>query len=126
MAYEVPANGFTLPATTGLTKYRFVTMNTSGKLAYPSLGAAVVGVINSHGTTASTEDPQYVTVVDRGIVKVEAGASTQSAGDLVAASSIGRAVASTAGSYVVGRIVAGSSGGAGRIVSVQLLPIGTT
>ena len=125
MAYETPGPGFTLPASTGLKQFRFVSMSGTS-LAYPAKGAAVVGVTYSGGTTGSTRDPQYLTVVDRGIVKVEALTSTLAAGDLCSASSVGYAIPSTAGAYAVGRVVAGSSGGTGRVLSVQLLAVGTT
>lgn len=125
MAYEIPGPGFTLPASTGLKQFRFVTLS-GANLAYPAKGADVVGVTYSGGSTGSTTAPQYLTVVDRGIVKVEALSSTLAAGDLCSASSVGYAIPSTAGAYAVGRVVSGSSGGTGRVVSVQLRAVGTT
>lgn len=126
MAWENLDNPITIPASTGLTQHRFVIVNTSGNLAYPAAGAPVDGVLVSSGTTASTSDRQVGSVQVRGVAKVSAPASTVAVGDLVTASSVGQAVPSSAGDYVVGRVVAGSSGGAGRILSVLIMPIGTT
>jgi hypothetical protein len=61
-----------------------------------------------------------------GLTKIIAPASTLSVGDLVASSSVGRADPPAAGEYTVGRIVNGSSGGAGRVLTIALEPIGTT
>lgn len=126
MAFETPDGLITVPATTGLVQYRFVSLNTSGYAAKPTDGAAILGVVHSGGTTGSTVEPQYITVQTRGVAKVEADASTVSAGDQVAASTLGRVTPLGSGDYSVGFVVGGSSGGAGRILSVYLAPIGTT
>lgn len=126
MAWDTTTGFFTLPASTKLTQFRFVDVNTSGKLAFPTLGRPVVGVLVSSGTTASTNQSQVGTVQAYGVVRVSAPASTLAKGDWVAASSIGQAVATTAGANAVGKCIDGSSGSAGRILSVLLLPAGTT
>lgn len=126
MAWENKSGFYTLPASTGLSQFRFVTVNTSGNLAYPAAGAPVIGVLVSSGTTGSTDDRQVGTVQSIGVAKVTAIASTLAVGDTVAASSIGRAVPSSATDYTVGIVVDGSSGGVGRVMSVALIPIGTT
>lgn len=126
MAFEIPDGLITVPATTGLTQFRLVALDSAGKAAYPSAGTAVDGSIVGAGTTGSTVDPQYITIATRGVVKVSALASTVSAGDTVTATSVGHVSATTAGDYVIGRVVSGTSGSTGRILSVLLSPIGTT
>ena len=131
MAYEVDSPA-SLPASTGLRQYRFVHVNsTSGRLRYPShstVGQPILGVIESEGTTGSTRDVNVTVTSARGaIVKVEAEASTLSAGNYCSASTVGRAQTSTnAGDYICGYIVAGSSGAANRILTVALVDIGST
>ena len=61
-----------------------------------------------------------------GIAKVEAAASTMSAGDPVVTDANGRAAVAGAGDYRIGTVIDGSSGAVGRVLSVQLLAIGTT
>lgn len=130
MAYEIPGFSLTLPAATGLAQFRMVKLNTSGYCAYPNastVGEAIIGVITSEGTTGSTVEPQYVTVQVSGVAKVSAPASTVAKGDLITASTLGQVQSSSnAGDYAVGWVVDGSSGGAGRILSVLLLPVGST
>lgn len=127
MAYENLAGtaAVTMDATTGLSQYRFVAAGASGA-AYPSAGAAVAGVVVSSGTTASTASGQYCAVQTMGIAKVEAAASTMSAGDPVVTDANGRAAVAGAGDYRIGTVIDGSSGAVGRVLSVQLLAIGTT
>lgn len=130
MAYEIPGRRITVPASTGLKQYRFVNLSTAaatqGWAVKPAAGAAALGVITSAGTTGSTVDPGYVTVQIDGVAKVEAASGTLAAGDLVAATTLGQVTALGAGDYAIGRVVSGSSGGANRILSVAILPIGTT
>lgn len=116
----------TIPAgSTGLVARRFVTVNTSGKAAYPAAGAPIEGVTIT-SSTGSTEDNQALAVLTSpNVARVDSTASTVSVGDLVAASSVGKIRALQAGDYCVGRVVGGSSGGA-RTLSVRLQPIGTT
>ena len=115
----------TMDATTGLSQYRVVAAAASGA-AYPTTGAAVAGVLGSSGTTASTASGQYCAVQTMGIAKVEAAASTMSAGDPVVTDANGRAAVAGAGDYRIGTVIDGSSGAVGRVLSVQLLAIGTT
>lgn len=125
MAYEIPGDPvITFPASTGVVglQFRFVTIDGTGKATLPAAGAAVVGVMQTKPAAAG----DAVSVMVSGISKVEAAGSTVSNGDLVAASSIGRVAAPGAGGYTVGRVVGGSSGSTGRLLSVLLQPIGTT
>jgi hypothetical protein len=126
MAYEIPGQMVTAPAgSTALAaaQYRFVTLDGTGKAILPgsTAGPSVFGVLQNK--PANTE---AASVMINGLSKVKATASTLAAGDLCAASSAGFAVPLVAGDYAVGRIVAGSSGGAGRVLTVSIEPIGTT
>ena len=123
MAYEIPGQLITLPAgSTSLAQFTFVTVSSSGAAVLPAAGASIAGVLQNA--------PQYAneaaTVMVSGVSKVVAPGSTVSVGDLVAASSVGRAVALGAGAYAVGRVIEGSSGSTGRYLTVLLSPIGTT
>jgi hypothetical protein len=126
MAYEIPDQGqlYTLPASTGLIgkQFRFVVVNGSGQAELPAVGVAVAGVLQNTPEVAN----DACTVLGAGISIVEAAGSTVAVGDLVSASSIGRAKAVGAGEYAVGRVVFGSSGSTGRYLSVRLESIGTT
>lgn len=126
MAFEIPDQGqqYTLPASTALIgkKFRFVTVNASGQAAFPTVGAPVAGVLQNAPEVVN----DACTIFGAGISKVEAAGSTVAVGDLVAASSIGRAVAVGSGNYAVGRVVLGSSGSTGRYLTVRLESIGTT
>lgn len=131
MAFEnlMGMNAWTADASTGMRRYRFIKMNTDGTVGYPSstAGVAVDGVIRGEGTTGSTASGQAVAVYPMGsIALVEAAASTMAVGDLVQASSVGQAEPLTAGAYAVGRVIAGSSGAANRVLSIRIENIGTT
>jgi hypothetical protein len=111
------------PASTGLKNRRFATMSTAGVLRYPVNGSLPSGVLFADSSTGSTRDVSLgVQIV--GIAEVEAAGGSLSVGDLVAASSVGRAIAWTTGKVGVGRVWAGSSGTTGRIISVHLQPFG--
>lgn len=117
-AYDGP---LTLPCSTGITRHRLVTMNTSGLVAYPAAGALATMVTVSKGSTGSTADGQFVSVMPlsrAARVNVEAAGSTLSAGDLIATSSRGRVVAASSNSWMLGQIIGGSSGSTGRVLSV--------
>lgn len=117
-------------ASTGIRQHRFVVVK-SGGIGYPNastVGQSVTGVLISSGSTGSTDETQYTgTIQLSGIVKVEAESSTISKGDLVSASSVGRVQSSSnAGDFIVGRCIGGSSGGANRVLTIHLQPLGST
>ena len=124
MAWENHDAIITVPATTGLAAFRFVKIDSAGKAAYPAAGIAPIGV-SLVSTTGSTRDVA-IPVQIVGVAKVSAPGSTVAKGDIVSASSVGRARALSAGDYAVGYVVDGSSGSTGRILSVLLQNIGTT
>lgn len=119
MAYDNASEFITLPATTGLVQYQLVNINSAGKIATPTLGARVVGVLVSSGTNGSTED-RYGTVQINGVSKVLAAATTATAGETLSASAIGYAKATTGTAAIAGVQVEGTSGASGRVISILL------
>jgi hypothetical protein len=119
MAWDAADEFITLPATTGLSQFTFVTVNSAGKIAKPALGARVLGVLVSSGTNGTAANP-VGTVQIVGIAKVAAQGSTNLKGKTISASSNGYAKATTGSAYVIGFGVDGSSGTTGRIISVSL------
>lgn len=123
MAYEIPGQMVTVPAgSTSLVQYTFVTLSTSGRALVASNGASVFGVLQNKPDLTG----EAASVMINGISKVKAHGSTVAAGDLISASSIGYVAALSAGDYAVGRVVSGSSGSTGRILTVAIEPVGTT
>ncbi len=125
MAFEIPGFAFTLPAAADLSasQYTFVTIDASGEAVLPATtGEAVIGVLQNKPTVQG----QAASIMVNGISKIVAPASTLANGDLVEASTDGEAIPLAAGGFGVGRIVGGSSGGAGRVLSVQLGHYGST
>lgn len=117
MAYEIPGFSFTVPASTGVvgTQFRFVDIDSNGELVFTA-GSAI-------GVLTNKPDAEGVagTVVNDGIVKVEAAGSTVAEGDPVTSDSSGR-ISGTLGTMAntLGTVVDGSSGSTGRILSVLL------
>ena len=126
MSYE-NLNGlspFTLPAaSTSIGAFEAVTMS-GGNVDHPTDGAAILGVTRS--VDDSTSNPLAAIYPPGSIAKLKFAASTVSAGDQFAVSTAGLGTAVAAGEYSQGFVVAGSSGGANRVLSVLLSPIGTT
>ena len=110
---------------TGMRPRRFVTVNTSEYAQYPANGAAAAGV-SVTGSTGSTKDQQPIGILSFGVARVEALTGALKAGAQCKATSVGYASSLSAGDYAVGLVVAGSTGGTGRVLSVLVYPIGTT
>lgn len=110
-----------LPTTsTGLKQFRFCTVNTGGNVAYTANAGGSIGVLQD-GTTGSTHHPTVVRVAISGISKLACStAGTIKAGQLVMPSSVGSPLAMTAAGIPAGFIVGGSSGGANRVLYVQI------
>ena len=123
MAYEIPDQVITLPATTGIPAFRFVNFNGS-KLVLATSEGDFDGV-TYESSTGSTAD-RSVGIITQGVARVTANGSTASAGDQIAVGPGGRAMAVAAGDYVVGKIIDGTSGSTGRVVTVLLKHTGTT
>lgn len=106
-----------------LAAYRIVAANTAGSntVIYPS--AATVSPV---GVTKDTvkEITQGIPVATDGIAKVEFN-DTMSTGGLVAANNAGQGVAhsdTTAGSYVIGRLVGPNVTATGTVADVLIMP----
>lgn len=127
MAWEAPGQIITLPcATTGLARYRFVNVSTAGRVIYTVASGPSIGVLQD-GTTASTVDPTAVSVMISGVSKVAVStASTCGVGEVVAVTSRGSVKPAVAAAYAAGQIVAGTSGAAGRVVSVLIAGVGNS
>ena len=123
MAVEFPGQIVSLPCvTTGIPQYRFVDISTAGNVILTVASGPSIGVSQT-GTTGSTVDPKSITVMLNGISKLAVStASTHGVGEIVAATSRGSLKSMAAASVPVGRVIAGTSGGAGRVVSV-LFPV---
>lgn len=121
MAVEFPGQVISLPcATTGIAQYRAVTVSTAGNVIYTVSNGPTIGVTQT-GTTGSTEDPKSITVMISGVSKLAVStASTCGVGEIIACTSRGSAKPMAAASYPMGMIIAGTSGGASRVVSVLL------
>jgi hypothetical protein len=123
MAYEIPGHSITLEASTDLSayQYRFVVSNGDNTCTLAGNGVAVTGVLQNKPKAG-----QAASIVVDGVSKVKAHGSTVSAGDVIASSTVGMVSALGAGDYAVGRVLHGSSGSTGRVLTVLLQPIGTT
>jgi hypothetical protein len=129
MAVEFPGQMVTHPASTAVLsttsvnwQYRFVQLDANGELIAPTTEGHVIGVLQNK----PTYDGEAGTVMINGITKVQAAGSTIATGDPVGASTNGMAAAPSTDFLSRGRVVRGSSGSTGRILSVQLAAIGTT
>lgn len=128
MAADHPMFTYSMPAaSTGIAKHRFVQASATG-VSYPPVGGlGVIGVTLTTFSSATTQDFRWGTVAMPGaLLKVSAPASTLSAGDRVSCSSRGQAIPLSAGYNELGTVIHGSSGGAGRILSVMVTLAGTT
>lgn len=119
MVYEIPGFSYTLLAgadwsvkdTTG--QFRFVELANTGKAVAPTLGGNVVGVRQNLPALN-----QPTTVVESGIVFIEAGAAV-TAGDIVTTDATGRVITAAATHLQHGRALETASG-AGIQIAVLL------
>jgi len=126
LAYEIPGRAITLEASTDLSSYqfRFVGVDSNGKaaLAITSTGDAdVLGILQNKPTAG-----QAASIMIDGVSKIVAAGSTLSAGDLVTNSTAGYATVHSAGDMIRGRVLFGSSGSTGRVLTMVLQDIGST
>lgn len=100
--------------------YKFVVINASGHVVDPNTTGNVFpfGVLYGRTNSTSAAGNEAVPVAYAGVVKVKAAASTLSHGQFIGASTAGFAIAPTTDAYTFGTILKGSSGAAGRIISV--------
>jgi hypothetical protein len=109
-----PTNSTALNNSTN--QYKFVMATTAG-VALPASSNVMnpIGILQNTPTSA-----EVAAVAVSGVSQLRMAASTLAAGDLVAGSSLGLGVAPSSDANQQGQIIYGSSGGAGRLVSVLL------
>jgi microcystin-dependent protein len=108
--------------------YKFVVADAQGHVidaAGGSTNTYPVGVLYGRTQTTTTE-AEAVPVAVGGVVKVQAVASTIAVGNFVACTTAGYAGAPTTDNPIAGIVKYGSSGGTGRVLSVQLWKFGPT
>ncbi len=99
--------------------YKLVTLTASGEVIISTSSDTLsFGSLYGRTRTTSSTGIEAVPVAVGGVVKVQLAASTKAAGNWIAGSSAGRGIAPTSENQIFGQIVDGSSGGAGRVVSV--------
>lgn len=114
-AYEIPGTQFSLPATTAIGRYRFVSIDAEGKAIQATASTDVIGVSRNEIDPVKYPDTQVVDIAD-GIMMVEA-AGKIACGAKVAADINGKAV--EANDVAVG-IAFSSAATAGTLVAVKL------
>lgn len=114
-AYEIPGTQFSLPATTAIGRYRFVSIDAEGKAIQATASTDVIGVSRNEIDPVKYPDTQVVDIAD-GIMMVEA-AGEIACGAKVASDKNGKAVEAT--DVSVG-IAFSSAATAGTLVAVKL------
>ena len=114
-AYEIPGTQFSLPATTAIGRYRFVSIDAEGKTIQATASTDVIGVSRNEIDPVKYPDAQVVDIAD-GIMMVEA-AGKIACGAKVASDKNGKAVEAT--DVSVG-IAFSSAATAGTLVAVKL------
>lgn len=114
-AYEIPGTQFSLPATTAIGRYRFVSIDAEGKAIQATASTDVIGVSRNEIDPVKYPDTQVVDIAD-GIMMVEA-AGKIACGAKVASDKNGKAVEAT--DVSVG-IAFSSAATAGTLVAVKL------
>lgn len=114
-AYEIPGTQFSLPATTAIGRYRFVSIDADGKAIQATASTNVIGVSRNEIDPVKYPDNQVVDISD-GIMMVEAGDAIE-CGAKVASDANGKAVEAT--DVSVG-IAFSSAATAGTLVAVKL------
>lgn len=133
MAFDHPGPDISVRlATTGIPQYSWVQLNSSGKWASSTAsgttaGRGVVGVVQSSGTTGSTnETVQTIRLFGVTKSRVSTASTGISAGDLVTVSTNSAAITpTTAGDNVLG-VSFDDVASTSDIVSVLIYPLGTT
>jgi len=112
--------GSTFPASALYKAVVFATAGGAVKLVSSTADTWADGVLYSITSTTSSTGSQAVAVAVGGVVKLQMAASTIAAGNYVAINASGLGAAPSTDAYVFGRVIAGSSGSAGRIASVLI------
>lgn len=115
-AYEIPGSQFSLPATTAIGRYRFVSIDATGQAIQATASTDVIGVSRNEIDPVKYPDAQVVDIAD-GIMMVEAAAAIP-CGSKVVSNADGKAIVAT-GDTVVG-IAFSDAAAAGTIIAVKL------
>lgn len=116
-AYEIPGSQFSLPATTAIGRYRFVSIDNTGKAIQATASTDVIGVSRNEIDPVKYPDAQVVDIAD-GIMMVEA-AEAITCGAKVASDANGKAIVATGDSHV--GIAFSDAAAAGTIIAVKFL-----
>ena len=115
-AYEIPGSQFSLPATTAISRYRFVSINSTGQAIQATASTDVIGVSRNEIDPVKYPDAQVVDIAD-GIMMVEAAAAIP-CGSKVTSNADGKAIVATGGTHV--GIAFSDAAAAGTIIAVKL------
>lgn len=115
-AYEIPGSQFSLPATTAIGRYRFVSIDATGQAIQATASTDVIGVSRNEIDPVKYPDAQVVDIAD-GIMMVEAAVPIP-CGSKVASSTAGRAIVATGDTHV--GIAFSDAPVAGTIIAVKL------
>lgn len=98
-------------------QYKAVALTTNGEatINFTTNVQTVVGILQNSPTTS-----QVAAVCVSGVTQFRMAANTVDVGEAVGASSIGLGIAPTSDNWKIGTVVYGSSGGAGRLVTINL------
>lgn len=114
-AYEIPGTQFSLPATTAIGRYRFVSIDGTGQAIQATASTEVIGVSRNEIDPVKYPDAQVVDIAD-GIMMVEASAAI-TCGAKVASDANGKAIVATGDTFV--GIAFSDAAAAGTIIAVK-------
>lgn len=115
-AYEIPGSQFSLPATTAIGRYRFVSIDATGQAIQATASKDVIGVSRNEIDPVKYPDAQVVDIAD-GIMMVEAAAAIP-CGSKVTSNADGKAIVATGDTHV--GIAFSDAAAAGTIIAVKL------
>ena len=115
-AYEIPGSQFSLPATTAIGRYRFVSIDATGQAIQATASTDVIGVSRNEIDPVKYPDAQVVDIAD-GIMMVEAAAAIP-CGSKVTSNADGKAIVAASGTHV--GIAFSDAAAAGTIIAVKL------
>lgn len=116
-AYEIPGSQFSLPATTAISRYRFVSINSTGQAIQATASTDVIGVSRNEIDPVKYPDAQVVDIAD-GIMMVEAAGAIP-CGSKVASNADGKAIVATGDTHV--GIAFSDASTSGTIIAVKFL-----
>ena len=115
-AYEIPGMQFSLPATTAIGRYRFVSIDSTGQAIQATDTTDVIGVSRNEIDPERSPDGQVLDIAD-GIMMVEASAAI-ACGAKVSSTAEGKAVTATGDDFV--GIAFSDAAAAGTLIAVKL------